>query len=123
MSSVPNESQRAMVGARIKPLFEEEARQRQRVHGHTAPGRTLVANLPRVLPGQPHKARDDAAAAAHVSARSVELRCCCGWRWRTSAATDPDGALCPVCGKREVVGVTVGVKGSASTGYRVLESD
>ncbi len=58
-----SESQRAMVGARIKPLFEEEARERQ--------GRRtdIRANWPE---SENRRARDDAAAAAHVSSRSVE---------------------------------------------------
>lgn len=65
-----------MVGARIKEMFEEAAKDRQREHGGTAPGRkTLQANLPEVnrrarerqgtrtdiqanLPGSPRQARD-----------------------------------------------------------------
>jgi len=34
-----NESQRAMVAARVRPHFEKLAKERQRVHGDTAPGR------------------------------------------------------------------------------------
>lgn len=63
-----NASQRAMAGARLLPMFEEAARERQ-AHGKTAPGQTLPANLPEALNGR--EARDDAAAALNVSARSV----------------------------------------------------
>lgn len=61
-----NESQRALVGARIKPLFEEEARARKSAginqHSH-------LANLP---DGSKGNARDFAAKAVNVSPRSVE---------------------------------------------------
>jgi len=62
-----DESQRALIGARAKALFEEEARRRQ-AHGGTAPGRTLGANLPEAS----RRARDDAAKLVNVSPRSVE---------------------------------------------------
>jgi ParB family chromosome partitioning protein len=58
-----DESQRAMVGAKAKHRFEEEARGRQGARND------LVANLPR---SEPRKSRDDAAALVHVSPRSVE---------------------------------------------------
>ena len=61
-----DESQRAMAGARIKPMFERMAEERQ-AHGQTAPGKTLVANLPGAS-----RSRDDAARAVNVSPRSVE---------------------------------------------------
>jgi ParB-like chromosome segregation protein Spo0J len=64
-----DESQRAMVGARAKPMFEEEARKRQ-AHGQTAPGKTLVANLPEALDAG--TSRDKAAAIVNVSPRTVE---------------------------------------------------
>lgn len=64
-----SEGQRAMVAAKIKPMFEEEAKARQ-AHGQTAPGRTLVANLP-PLPDK-GKSRDKAAQSVNVSPRSVE---------------------------------------------------
>src|SRR3954452_11420654 len=57
-----DESQRAMVAARMKPLFEREARERMRA-GKAADPR---ANLPQ------GRARDQAAAALHVSPRSVD---------------------------------------------------
>ena len=57
-----NESQRAMVGARLKPLFEEEARQRK-LSGKRA---DLSANL------RQGRSSESAAALASVSARSVE---------------------------------------------------
>jgi N6-adenosine-specific RNA methylase IME4/ParB-like chromosome segregation protein Spo0J len=58
-----DESQRAMVGARIKPMFEAEARERQGTRTD------LQANLPESSRGQ---SRDQAASAVNVSARSVE---------------------------------------------------
>jgi N6-adenosine-specific RNA methylase IME4 len=60
-----DESQRAMVGARIKPLFEAEARERER-QGGLLKGK---ANLPEASRGQ---SRDQAASAVNVSPRSVE---------------------------------------------------
>jgi hypothetical protein len=62
-------SQRAMIGARIKPEYEAEAKARQS-HGQTAPGRTLVANLPQAL--VEGKSRDQAAEAVNVSPRLIE---------------------------------------------------
>lgn len=65
-----NESQRAMVGARAKHLFAEEARARMAEGGRKgAPGKGS-ANL-RGLSGD-HKAAHDAAALVSVGARSVE---------------------------------------------------
>jgi N6-adenosine-specific RNA methylase IME4/ParB-like chromosome segregation protein Spo0J len=61
-----NEGQRAMIGARLEPFYAEEAKQRQ-AHGTTAPGKTLVANLP-----EASRARDDAARDVNVSPRSVQ---------------------------------------------------
>lgn len=60
------ESQRAMIGARIKPLFEAEAKKRQ-AHGQTAPGKTLPPNLAEAL----GDSRDDAARAVKVSHGSI----------------------------------------------------
>jgi hypothetical protein len=59
------ESQRAMVGARIKPMFEDEAKERQGQRTDLKPN--IVANWP-----QGSKSRDQAAAAVNVSPRSVE---------------------------------------------------
>ena len=67
------ESQRAMVAARIKPMFEEEARKRQEA-SRVKPGQQVgkvVANLPPPKQ-QVGKARDQAAATVNVSPRSVE---------------------------------------------------
>jgi ParB-like chromosome segregation protein Spo0J len=61
-------SQRAMIAARIKPKFEAEAHQRQ-AHGRTAPGQSLVANLPQASEG---KSREKAAELLNVSPRVVE---------------------------------------------------
>lgn len=55
-----------MVGARIKPMFEGEAKERQL---QTLKQNTVVANLPQREAG---KARDKAAEAVNVSPRSVE---------------------------------------------------
>lgn len=57
-----NESQRALVGARLKEHFAEQARERQGTRTD------LLANLP----GGSRNARDDAAALVNVSPRSVE---------------------------------------------------
>jgi ParB-like chromosome segregation protein Spo0J len=63
------EAQRAMVAARIKPQFEEEARWRM---GHGVEESRGVANLPHLSVG---KSRDHAAQMLSVSARSVESAC------------------------------------------------
>jgi N6-adenosine-specific RNA methylase IME4 len=63
-----DESQRAMVGARAKPLFEAEAAARQR--GGQG-GILLPANLPEAI-GARGEAREHAAAQVSVSPRSVE---------------------------------------------------
>lgn len=60
-----SESQRAMVGATLKPMYEVEARARQR--GGQG-GSLLPANLPEAR----GEARAQAAAAVNVSPRSVE---------------------------------------------------
>jgi hypothetical protein len=57
-----SESQRAVLGARLKPLFEEEARQRMLTGKAIDP----MADLPQ------GPARDQAAAAVGVSGRTVE---------------------------------------------------
>jgi N6-adenosine-specific RNA methylase IME4 len=64
-----SKSQMALAAAEALPLFQREAKARQREHGGTAPGRgTLVANLPPVK----EKARDAAARGTGVSPRTVE---------------------------------------------------
>lgn len=63
-----DESQRAMIGARAKPLFEAEASARQR--GGQG-GILLPANLPEAI-GARGEARVHAAAQVSVSPRSVE---------------------------------------------------
>lgn len=60
-----SDSQRAMVGARIRPMFEEEARARMLAGKPTDPR----ANLPE---GDAGRSREQAAAAVQVSPRSVE---------------------------------------------------
>jgi ParB family chromosome partitioning protein len=59
-------SQRAMAGARLAPMFEEAARARQGARNDL----NMVANLPPCE--ESRKARDDAADALNVSARSVQ---------------------------------------------------
>lgn len=79
-----NDSQRKMSAARALAFFEAEAKERQREHGGTAPGkpRTLEANRPQVFgeatfpepmpPPRPPQARDAAGAAFGVSGREVQ---------------------------------------------------
>ena len=58
-----------MAGTRLKVMFEADAKERQRQHKKTAPGRkSLSANLR----GVNAKAATTAAAMVNVSARSVE---------------------------------------------------
>ena len=55
------QGQKAIVAAALEPMYAEAAKQRQREHGGTAPGRpseTLVADPPQV-----NKAREQAATA------------------------------------------------------------
>jgi hypothetical protein len=80
------ESQRAMVGARLKPLFEAEARERMAEGGR---GGKIAT---------PSKSRDQAASAVNVSPRSVEsaakeLRCwlAAGSGWPAAGASAPRG--------------------------------
>lgn len=63
-------SQRAMIGAKLAPMFEEEAKQRQ-AETQIKDGRTPVsANLRE--PKKHSKATEEAARVVNVSARSVE---------------------------------------------------
>lgn len=66
-----DESQRALVGAKIKPLFEEEAKKRQLVLAGSRPNSQidLSANLRQ---GEKAKSSEQAAQAVNVSPRSVE---------------------------------------------------
>lgn len=64
-----DESQRAMIGAKAKPLFEAEAANRRRATQNNESASTVRANLPTQDSG---RARDHAARAANVSPRSVE---------------------------------------------------
>lgn len=61
-----SESQRAMVGATLKPMYEVEARARMTAGANQY---SPVANLPE---GSNARSRDQAAAAVNVSPRSVE---------------------------------------------------
>jgi hypothetical protein len=69
------DGQRAMIAVDALPLFEAEARERQREAGREAAERQhhperVVANLPQPTPGW--KSRDRAAAAVGVSGRTVQ---------------------------------------------------
>lgn len=55
-----------MIGAKVKPKFEEEAKARMLAGKKTDP----KVNLPE---GGRHQARDDAAKAVNVSPRTVEF--------------------------------------------------
>ena len=65
------EAQRSMVAGEIKKVYSKQAKERQKEHGGTAPGKkkTLPENLPEVNKGD---ARDKAAEALNVSGRSVD---------------------------------------------------
>ena len=65
-----SESQRAMVGATLKPMYEVEARARMLAAQNNAAGEAARANLPEQADAG--RARDQAAAAVNVSPRSVE---------------------------------------------------
>jgi N6-adenosine-specific RNA methylase IME4 len=62
-------SQRGMVGADAEPFFTAEAKERQREHGGTAPGKKSLRALVREVKG---KAAEKAAATANVSPRYVQ---------------------------------------------------
>lgn len=64
-----DESQRAMIGAKAKPLFETEAAERRRATQNNDSASAVKANLPEQAKGQ---ARDMAARSVNVSPRSVE---------------------------------------------------
>ncbi len=64
-----SESQRAMIGAHIKPMFEKEAKERQSLAGGDR--KSVSANLREAVP-QPRKSSEQAAEAVNVSPRSVE---------------------------------------------------
>ena len=68
------ESQRALVAARLKPLFEEEARQRQCAGLKQGSQFPVGANLrQREKPGENARSAQKVAERLQVSARSVEL--------------------------------------------------
>lgn len=68
------ETQRALIGARAKKLYEKQAKERQRIRKGNQPGAT-VANLPQ-LSGNSRtaagKARDAAGKAVGVSGKSID---------------------------------------------------
>ena len=63
-------SQRALAGARIKPLFEDAARERRIAAQNNNAAKAVRAEMPEQP--QPKRARDDAASLLNVSPRSVE---------------------------------------------------
>jgi len=65
-------SQRAEVARTLKPMFAEQARERQRVHGGTAPGREAENTHGKLAISDAGAARDQAAAAVGVSGRTVQ---------------------------------------------------
>jgi hypothetical protein len=64
-------SQRAMVGARAREIYDRGAKERQKAHGETAPGkkRTLPATSPEVLHGE---SREAAGRAVGVGGKSID---------------------------------------------------
>lgn len=64
-----NESQRGMVAFEVEKIYAKDAKERQREHGSTAPGR---ANTSGKSAGSDGEARTKAAAALNVSPRLVQ---------------------------------------------------
>ena len=63
-------SQLAMVGARARGMYDKQAKERQKDHGKTAPGKkSLPVNFPEVIRGD---ARDAVGKAVGVSGRSID---------------------------------------------------
>jgi hypothetical protein len=63
-----DESQRAMVGARLRTLFDEQAKERQKIRKGEQSGAS-VENLPQLKKG---RSRDKAGAAFAVSGKSID---------------------------------------------------
>lgn len=65
-------SQKAMVAARVREMYDQAAKERQKAHSGTAPGKgkTLVENFPQVNDGA--KARDAAGKAVGVNGKYVD---------------------------------------------------
>ena len=60
-----------MVAGRARAIYDQQAKERQRDHGATAPGKkSLPANLPGVIPVD---SRDAAGRAVGVSGKSVDV--------------------------------------------------
>lgn len=64
-----NTGQKALLALAVESYYAAEAKRRQ-AHGQTAPGRTLVADLPQASP-QDRKSRTQAAKAVGTSGRAV----------------------------------------------------
>ena len=58
-----------MVGARARSIYDRQAKERQVQHGGTAPGKSLMENLPEVIHAT---ARDAAGKAVGVSGKSID---------------------------------------------------
>lgn len=67
-----NESQRAMVAVEVEKLFAKEAKERQRDHGGTAPGKKNTCGKSATSASDDSKARTKAAEALNVSPRLVQ---------------------------------------------------
>ena len=65
-----NPSQKAALGVDVEPHFAKEAKERQREHGGTAPGKRKNTSR-QVAPSVPEKSYDKAAKAVGASGRSV----------------------------------------------------
>jgi hypothetical protein len=65
--------QKAMIAAKALPIFEAEAKTRQREHGRTAPGRekSLPAVAPEVFAPGTRRGRHHAAALIGASSRRI----------------------------------------------------
>lgn len=68
-----DESQRALVGAKIKPLFEEEAKKRQLAAQNNNAGRAVLENFPKQeVVNKPIHSHKMAAEAVNVSDKSIQ---------------------------------------------------
>ncbi len=63
-------NQKIALGIELEPHFAAEAKKRQ-AHGLTAPGKTLVENVPQASKPPEMKSRDQAAAAVGVSGKTI----------------------------------------------------
>ena len=59
-----------MVGARVRKIYDKQAKERQKEHGSTAPGKRKT--LPESLPEVKGDARDQAGKVVGVSGKSID---------------------------------------------------